>query len=131
MIRALALSSSVSVLLSVSVSLSLLLSLWHAFGCNRRWLLILMQLLIPFLGIRHITFTTFFVLLVVTIYLCTHDCKECHKCCVRRFELLACSRIAKNGFHQNTCLLVSQILDSFGTVELEDNTLNFPFCHPD
>ncbi len=42
---------------------------WHAIACNRRWLLFLMLLLIPFLGIRNITLTTFFILLVVTIYL--------------------------------------------------------------
>ena len=53
------------------------------------------------------------------------------KCRIWRFELLASSCIAEYSFEQNSCLLVSQILDSFSTVEIEDNAFNVFFGHPD
>ena len=57
------------VIITIIIIMACVRMRWHAIACNRRWLLILMLLLIPFLGIRNITFTTFFILLVVTIYL--------------------------------------------------------------
>lgn len=85
----------------------------------------LAQVRIAFACVCTVSFTSFFVLLMITINLIAKHGEKCYQCCIRRGELLAIPRVAEYAFDKDASLLISQMFDGNDAVKIKNNTFDF------